>query len=233
MRTRRIVIASLAAAVLAAAGAVAAVSLTRAGAEPPGCDDIRAYQERYGEIETLGDGPREVAVLGDSYSAGDALSDRGQRWTDVLPSLDPELTVRLDAVPFTGFVNRGACGPNAFTDRIDRIVAEADDALVIQGGLNDVFAEPATVAESVRDVLDAAAGTEHVVVIGPTDAPAREGEAVVDAVLEREAAARGMTYVSALQWELPFGPDRLHLTADGHRAYAEKVLDALTEAGVG
>lgn len=230
MRTRRIVIASLTAAVLAA-GAVAAVSLARAGAEPPGCDDIRAYQERYGEIETLGDGPLTVAVLGDSYSAGDALSDRGQRWTDVLPSLDPELTVRLDAVPFTGFVNRGACGPNAFTDRIERIAAEADDALVIQGGLNDVFAEPSTVAESVRAVLDDAAGVEHVVVIGPTDAPAREGEVVVDAVLEREASARGMTYVSALEWKLPFEPDRLHVTAAGHRAYAERVLDALADAG--
>ncbi|WP_345750967.1 SGNH/GDSL hydrolase family protein [Microbacterium rhizophilus] len=232
MRTRRIVIAAAAAAVLAAGAAVAVVSITRATAEPPGCDDIRAYQERYGEIETLGHGPRELTVLGDSYSAGDALTDRGQRWTDWLVQLDPELTVRLDAIPFTGFVNRGACGPNAFPDRIARAVEAADDILIVQGGLNDVYAEPENVARAAREVLKAAEGVDHVVVVGPIDAPGREGEREVDTVLQREAAARGLTYVSTLDWELPFGRDRVHPTAEGHRIYAQKVLDALAGAEI-
>lgn len=225
MRRRTPLIALVAVAVLAAAAAIA-VSLTRAD-EPPGCDDIRAYQERYGEIETLGEGGHRVAVLGDSYAAGDALSDRGKRWTDFLAQRDPALTVRLDAVPFTGYVNAGACGPNSFADRIDRLVDTGADALVIQGGLNDVSAEPETLRRGVEAVLDAAAAVPHVVVVGPMDVPERDGEAAVDAVLGDEAAARGITYVSALEWDLPLDRDRVHLTAAGHAEYAERILDAL------
>ncbi|WP_203138043.1 SGNH/GDSL hydrolase family protein [Microbacterium sp. JZ31] len=230
MRTRRIVMAAVTVSALVAGGATI-VALARSQAEPPGCDDIRAYQERYGEIETLGEGAHEITVLGDSYSAGDTLRARGQRWTDALTQLDAELTVTLDAVPFTGFVNSGACGPNAFTDRIDRAVAAADDVLVVQGGLNDVEAQPEDVADAAARVLDAADGVTHVLVVGPVDAPARDGERAIDAALERAAAAHGARYVSALAWDLPFGADRLHLTAAGHHAYAERVLEELRAAG--
>jgi lysophospholipase L1-like esterase len=231
MRARWIATA-VAATALLAGGAVAAVSLTRAASEPPGCDDIRAYQERYGEVETLGHGSRTVAVIGDSYSAGDALSDRGSRWTDVLAEIGPDLTVRLDGIPFTGFVNSGACGPNAFPERIDRVVDASDDVLLIQGGLNDVYAEPENVAAAARDVLAAADGVEHVVLIGPVDVPGREGEREIDEVLARAAQQTGVDYVSTLEWELPMARDRVHPTAEGHRLYAEKVLAALTEARV-
>lgn len=228
MRHRRTLLATLAVGAVVA-GAVAAVSFARAQQEPPGCDDIRAYQERYGEVETLGSGPREITVLGDSYSAGDTLRARGQRWTDLLPQLEPEVAVRLDAIPFTGFVNRGACGPNAFTDRIARAVAQTEGTLVIQGGLNDVFAQPQNVAKAASAVLDGASHVAQVIVIGPVDAPGRDGEAVVDELLAREAASHGAVYVSTLDWDLPFGDDRVHLTAEGHRAYAESVIAALRE----
>lgn len=211
------------------AGVVTAVVLTRP-AEPPGCDDIRAYQDRYGEVETLGDGPEQITVLGDSYSAGDTLDDRGHRWTDLLVELDPDLTVTLDAVPFTGFANAGACGPNAFTDRIER-VAGADGPLVIQGGLNDVFAEPETLARAADEVLTAAAA-EQVVVIGPIDVPGRTGEVQVDAALRAAADAHGAHFVSALDWDVPIAADEVHPTAAGDRRYAELVLDALDDAGV-
>ncbi|OCG75726.1 SGNH/GDSL hydrolase family protein [Microbacterium sediminis] len=226
MPVRRTVIAAAVAAVVLVGAAVAAVSLTRS-AEPPGCDDIRAYQERYGEIETLGDGDQAIAVLGDSYAAGDELADRGDRWTDALAALDGDLTVRVDAVPFTGYVNRGGCGPHSFADRIDRAVAAADGTLVIQGGLNDVFAGREALRRATERVLDAAAGVPRVIVVGPMDVPGREGEAAVDAVLAAEARERGLAYVSALEWDLPVGADRIHLTADGHRAYAERILAAL------
>ncbi|WP_309069845.1 SGNH/GDSL hydrolase family protein [Microbacterium sp.] len=232
MRTRRIVMAAVIVSALVAGGATM-VALARAQAEPPGCDDIRAYQERYGEIERLGDGTRGITVLGDSYSAGDTLRVRGQRWTDALTRLDAELTVTLDAVPFTGFVNSGACGPHAFTERIDRAVAatETDGALVIQGGLNDVEAHRQSLANAAERVLNAAGDVAHVVVIGPVDAPAREDEREVDAVLESAASAHGARYISALDWDLPFRADRLHLTPEGHRIYAERVLEELRAAG--
>jgi hypothetical protein len=198
--------------------------------EPPGCDDIRAYQERYGEVETLGDGPVPVTVLGDSYSAGDTVSDRGHRWTDVLVELDPELTVTLDAVPFTGYANAGACGANAFTDRVDR-AATTDGVLVVQGGLNDVFAEPDTLAQAADEVLTAA-GATRVVVIGPIDVPGREREAQVDAALHAAADAHGASYVSTLDWDVPIAEDGVHPTQAGDRRYAELVLDALADAGV-
>jgi lysophospholipase L1-like esterase len=230
MRLRRIVLAAALASVLVA-GVATAVSLTRAQAGHPGCADIRAYQERYGEIETLGHGERSIAVLGDSYSAGDTLSDRGQRWTDVLVTLRPDVTVTLAAVGGTGYANPGLCGRDSFRDRIDDVLARADDILIIQGGINDALVDPADVERSVPEVLDAARA-DQVVVVGPIDAPAISGEDRVDALLEREAAERGMTYISTLDWDLPFGPDRLHLTADGHRAYAERVRDGLVDAGI-
>ena len=226
MPVRRAVVAALATALLAGA-AVAAVSLTQP-AEPPGCDDIRAYQERYGEIETLGDGPETLAVLGDSYAAGDELTDRGDRWTDALVEMDPSLTVRVDAIPFTGYVNRGGCGPHAFGDRVERAAAAATDGtLIIQGGLNDVFASAESLRRAAETVLDGADDVPNVVVVGPIDVPGREGEEEVDAVLADAAQASGLTYISALGWDLPVGADRIHLTAEGHRAYAERILDAL------
>ncbi len=231
MRLRRIVLAAAIASVLVA-GVAAAVSLTRAQAGHPGCADIRAYQERYGEIETLGHGARSIAVLGDSYSAGDTLSDRGQRWTDVLVTLQPDVTVTLAAVGSTGYANPGLCGRDSFRDRIDDVLARTDDTLIIQGGINDALVDPADVERSVTEVLDAARAADRVAVVGPIDAPAIDGEDRVDALLERETAERGMTYISTLDWDLPFGPDRLHLTADGHRAYAERVRDGLVDAGI-
>lgn len=226
MRHRRIGLA-IAAVVVVAASAVAALALLPDDDVPAGCDDIRAYQERYGEIETLGEGSGRIAVLGDSYAAGDALSDRGTRWSDFLAQRATGDTVLLDAVPLTGYVNEGACGPNAFEDRIDRLVDTGADTLVIQGGLNDVSAEPESLRRSAAAVLDAAEAVPRVVVVGPMDVPGRDGEAAVDVVLAEEAAARGMTYVSALDWDLPVGRDRIHLTPAGHAEYAERILGAL------
>lgn len=231
MRHRRILVAALAASALATGSAFAVTSLVRAADTPAGCDDIRAYQERFGEIETLGGGGPEVTVLGDSYSAGDSVSDRGRRWTDALAAGHPRVTVKLDAIAFTGFVNTGACGPNSYRDRIERAVAETDTALVIQGGLNDVYAEPETVAQAADAVLEETASLEHVIVVGPIDAPGRKGEAEVDAILAAAAEKHGATYLSTLEWQLPFGEDRVHLTADGHRAYADRIREALADAG--
>ncbi|MER7796663.1 SGNH/GDSL hydrolase family protein [Microbacterium sp. NPDC096154] len=232
MRTRRILIAVVATAVLVA-GAVAAFALTRSQAAAPGCADIQAYQERYGEVEPLGRGARGVTVLGDSYSAGDTLSDRGQRWTDELVRLEPDLTVTLDAVGGTGYANPGLCGDESFRDRIGRALEVSDgDPLIIQGGINDVFAHPADLEAAVDDVLAHAEAAGEVVLIGPIDAPATDRERDVDALLAREAQRHGFAYISTLEWRLPFGADRLHLTAEGHRAYAERVRDALRQAGV-
>lgn len=231
MRHRRIGLA-IAAVVAVAASAVAALALLPDDDVPAGCDDIRAYQERYGEIETLGDGRRTLTVLGDSYSAGDALTDRGSRWTDALVELDPDLTVRLDAIAFTGYANPGACGPDSYRDRIDR-AADGAQTLVIQGGLNDVFAEADTIERAVADVLDTAtAEATDVMIVGPMDVPGRDGEARVDALLAEAAAQRGLPYVSTLEWGLPVGNDRVHLTPDGHRQYADRILGALDDAGL-
>lgn len=207
-----------------------AVALTRP-TEPPGCDDIRAYQERYGEVERLGSGSVPITVLGDSYSAGDTLDDRGTRWTDVLVEIAPDAHVILDAVPFTGYANRGACGPNSFVDRIDR-AADGAQTLVLQGGLNDVFADADTLEVAVGEVFDAAAAADDVVVLGPLDVPGRDGESAVDGALEAAARAHGFTYVSALDWDLPLASDGVHPTRDGDRRYAELVRDVLLEHGV-
>ncbi|MDR7081449.1 lysophospholipase L1-like esterase [Arthrobacter ginsengisoli] len=54
------------------------------------------------------------------------------------------------------------------------------------------------------------------------------GESVdVKAGTERAAKAKGAQYVSALDWDLEFLPDRLHLTPAGHARFASLVAAEL------
>jgi acyl-CoA thioesterase-1 len=66
-----------------------------------------------------------------------------------------------------------------------------------------------------------------VVIVGPVDAPGRDGEAAVDRALSKAAKASGRQYVSALDWDLEFLPDRAHLTPAGHATFAANVASAL------
>ncbi len=68
------------------------------------------------------------------------------------------------------------------------------------------------------------------VVVGPPSAPARAwGVPRVDSLLAGLAERHGATYVPMRDLDLPYLPDRLHLTPAGHRTFGDAVAAALTD----
>jgi acyl-CoA thioesterase-1 len=74
----------------------------------------------------------------------------------------------------------------------------------------------------------------HVLVVGPAPAPDRvDAVPAVDALLARLSEAHGVGYLSMLDIELGYLDDGLHLTADGHREFGERVAAAVSGAAAG
>jgi acyl-CoA thioesterase-1 len=134
----------------------------------------------------------------------------------------------MNAVGGTGFTNPGACGDAAFSTRIPTVLATKPQMLLVQGGLNDFGARPADLERAANAFLDRVKSVPHVVLVGPTDAPARSaGARTVDEVLARVAAAHHVEYVSTFGWRDQFNAEGLHLTAAGQRDYAAQLAAAI------
>lgn len=214
--------------VLAAGGGVAYQMRAQAIAEGQ-CELNRAYIAEHGPIITTGDGVTSVALLGDSYSRGDGLTDYADAWPN---QLDRGWTLHVDAVGMTGYVNGGYCGDQQFGTRVDGLVDVAPDVLLIAGGLNDTTASASDIADAGQNVLDATEGVATRILVGPVDVDARASESDVDATLRELADENGIPYVSALDWDVQMLPDGLHMTAEGHARYAELIGQALDQLGV-
>jgi hypothetical protein len=97
-------------------------------------------------------------------------------------------------------------------------------------GQNDVAAEPAEVGDAAGALfrqLTAAGATVYAV--GPAPAPARPADdvAAVDEALRQASTAAGVTYISAITWDLEYGPDDLHPTEEGQRDFATRVAEVV------
>ena len=165
-----------------------------------------------------GAGPR-VVVIGDSYSQGAHLPDPSSSWPSMLPG-----QVIVDGFAGSGFsASASPCSGEAFGIRVARALAEHPALVVVQGGLNDYDVPDDQLRAAVRDVLAQLSGS-RAVLVGPPDAPRRAAQvARVDGLLAAEAARAGIPYVRTSGWQLPFLPDQLHLTPDGHRAFGDAV----------
>lgn len=169
-----------------------------------------------------GHGARTV-VIGDSYSAGLGLARPGRSWPRALPG-------RVHVFGFSGSgFSRGAspCGTVAFDQRAPRALAGDPTLVVVEGGLNDYDRSAQQIRAGLRRLL-AEVGDREVLVVGPASAPLRaRGAARVDSVLRAEAARSGTPYLSMLGQHFDYLPDRLHLTAAGHREFGAVVARAL------
>ncbi len=166
-------------------------------------------------------------MVGDSYAAGDVLDDRGDRWTARLADSEG-IGVEVNGIGYTGFTNPGPCGGQAFADRADQVLAREPETLVIEGGLNDTEADPDDVRSAADDLLSTTGEVPEVVLVGPALAPERaDGAQEVDAVLVEVAAQHDRPYVSMTDADLTFAEDGVHLTPEGHAAFAERVSQAL------
>ncbi|GLZ51769.1 hypothetical protein Acsp07_13860 [Actinomycetospora sp. NBRC 106378] len=176
-------------------------------------------------------GPTAV-VLGDSLAEGSTLPDPKAEAFPAAVGRAWGTTTWVDAIDGTGFVNPGYCGNQTYADRVGAVLARAPRLVVVEGGLNDRLRPPAEVGAAITDLLGRLRGVPAVVVIGPVVPPVASPDDVarLDGVLRAATAAAERTYVPALDWRIPWGPDGAHPTVEGHRRYAELLLTALPEA---
>jgi lysophospholipase L1-like esterase len=165
----------------------------------------------------IGSGP-PITVLGDSYSEGWGLDDPRASWVSYLG-----MQVTVHASSGAGFTRPGLCNHPALTG----LASEDDASTIIQGGINDVDASPEDVTAEAEKAIRSA--DNPVLLIGPAPAPNFTAEqiAAVDGALSEAAAAADVTYLSAAAWDDLEYIDGLHLTADSHRVFGERVAAAL------
>jgi acyl-CoA thioesterase-1 len=197
---------------------------TRArGAGASRCDRFAAASEKRATMVT-GSGAR-VVVIGDSWSAGLGLDRPVQSWPSRLPG-----RVHVAAFSGSGFSEHASpCGRVSFADRAPAALAHGADLVVVEGGLNDYDRSRAEIKAGFARVVRLAAAY-HTVVVGPAMAPARAKRVPrVDRMLARFAEKYGVEYVSMVDLDLPYLPDRLHLQPAGHRTFGDAVAARIAQ----
>jgi acyl-CoA thioesterase-1 len=212
---RRAVLLTVAALVcaLTASGILAA----RANASQSTCQRFAAESAARGRMVT-GSGAR-VVVIGDSWSAGLGLDHPALSWPSRLPG-----RVHVAGFSGSGFSEHASpCGRVSFADRAPAALTAGADLLVVEGGLNDFDRSRAEIKAGFARVITAASAYPTVVV-GPAIAPSRARQVPrIDRLLSHLSAKYAVAYVSTVDLDLPYLPDRLHLTPAGHRTFGDAV----------
>lgn len=166
-----------------------------------------------------------VVVVGDSWSVGLGVGGAAS-WPTRLPG-----EVHVAGFSGSGFSSTASgCGPHSYAVRAARAVPVGTGLVVVEGGLNDTDQSTEAITVGFEALVRTLQAREvaRVVVVGPAPAPARaDGVARVDRLLRGLAAAAGVTYVSAVDWDLDYLPDRLHPDVAGHREFGDLVAAAL------
>ena len=204
--------------VLAVGLLLAGVVVLRGRASASGAAKCHAFAAEHAARlrEVVGSG-RRIVVIGDSWSVGYKLTHPDRSWPSRLPG-----RVRVDGFSGSGFgAHASTCGSVSYATRAS--TARGADLVVVEGGLNDFDQPYAAVRDGFRLLMSRLQG-RHVVVVGPAPAPLRlSGARRVDRWLASLTRTAGVDYVSSIQLRLPYLPDRLHLTATGHREYGDFV----------
>jgi acyl-CoA thioesterase-1 len=166
---------------------------------------------------------RSVVVIGDSWSVGYKLRSPEDAWPSRLAG-----RVRVDGFSGSGFsADASPCGSVSYATRA--ATARNADLVVVEGGLNDYDQSYRAVRSGFRLLISRLRG-RSIVVVGPAPAPRRlAGARRVDGWLASLSAAAGVRYLSSIELRLPYLPDRLHLTAAGHRTFGDWVARQLAD----
>lgn len=220
--TRRVVRFLVPLLLLACAATV--VAATRAGAGRPERCEAFAAASAARAADVTGRG-RDLLVVGDSYSAGLLLDDPVRSWPSRLPG-----RVHVAGFSGSGFSRHASpCGDRSFATRAAAALSPRVATVVVQGGLNDVDQSEQAIRNGFTRLVRVL-GDRRVVVIGPPRAPSRaRGVPRVDALLRDLAEQHGVAYVSAIDLDLPYLDDRLHLTPTGHRVFGDWVARQLAD----
>ena len=216
---RRVVGASAVALLLAAF--MAFYVADRAGAGATRCQQHRLDARERTALVT-GDGPRTL-VIGDSWSVGLGQDDLGLSWAGRLPG-----EVHVAGFSGSGFsAHASGCGRVSFHDRAPTAIGTRPQLVVVEGGLNDYDQGAAAIDRGFRALM-ADLAAQHVVVVGPADAPARSRAVPrVEALLEALCEEYGVPYISTSDLDLAYLDDDLHLTDAGHRAFGDAVAERI------
>jgi acyl-CoA thioesterase-1 len=165
----------------------------------------------------IGEG-QPVTVVGDSYSEGWGLDNPRSSWVSYLG-----MQATVHASSGAGFTHPGLCDHPS----LPGLSATGAGPTIIQGGINDVDATPEDVTAGAEKAIRSAG--DPVLLIGPAPAPNFTGQqiAAIDGALSDAAAAADVAYLSAAAWDDLEYIDGLHLTADSHRLFGERVAAAL------
>lgn len=204
-------------ALLAALVASGVIAARAGGASPSTCEQFATASVARAR-QVTGSGAR-VVVVGDSWSAGLGLDRPVQSWPSRLPG-----RVHVAGFSGSGFSEKASpCGRVSFADRAPAALKGGADLLVVEGGLNDYDRSSAEIRAGFARVM-ALAAPYRTVVVGPATAPSRAARVPrVDRLLSRLSARYAVPYISMTDLELPYLPDRLHLTLGGHRAFGDAV----------
>lgn len=188
-----------------------------------------------------------VLIVGDSFTAGLNATAAEKRWASIAAqTLGWEATI--DGVSGTGFTNGVAEDGTPGADFTSRILAQAQrdveyDAVVLQGGLNDALAEPATEAKNVRAAVGAAQRAwpdAHVLVFGPTaPGPTVEYRAILAAIRESASDAGAIfidtdeprPWINTGNADLFDSGDGVHPNDSGHAYLAARFVAAIEALG--
>ncbi|PZF11781.1 SGNH/GDSL hydrolase family protein [Curtobacterium sp. MCLR17_034] len=229
MRRRTTGLIAAAALVVAACGiggffgyrAIAAHQATEAG-----CARVDQWKSDMSPYLEVGKGERTTFILGDSYSAGDDLTDRKDGWVYKYAAQTGD-RVLVNSIGYTGYIAGGYCGHDQFGTRVGAVVASQPVRIIVQGGLNDVGSDSEDVADAASELIDELDGYAQVILVGPPHAPQRaSGEQAIDRALSGVAADKDIQYVSTYGWKLDYNPAGLHLTKRGHADFATNVAAA-------
>ncbi|WP_322937836.1 SGNH/GDSL hydrolase family protein [Nocardioides bizhenqiangii] len=195
--------------------------MTHAGADTDRCTEFRAAARERAELVTgTGD---DVLVIGDSYSVGLGVR-AAESWPTRLAG-----RVEVDGFSGSGFSrDASSCGYLSYAVRAARSLPDEPGLVVVEGGLNDVDQPRQAIREGFAALVSALRGRQ-VLVVGPAPAPDRAAAVpAVDRLLARLSEEHGVGYLSMLDTDLHYLPDGLHLTADGHREFGDRVAAALS-----
>ena len=165
----------------------------------------------YGDSNTLGWDPR--SFFGDLY----------ERPWPVLLSENPAFRIRSDGVCGRKIPK----GPIAFPPETE--------LLILMLGTNDLLqgADAEEAARRMERFLTSVSGPEVLLIAPP---PLRRGEWVSDETLiarssrlaeeyRRLARDRGIRFLDAADWDIPLTFDGVHFTEEGHRRFAENLME--------
>lgn len=178
-----------------------------------------------------------VAFLGDSYTAGIGASEADNRWTTLLAEAAgwSEQNFGAEGTGYVAapFINNEQSVP--YTARVEAIIAENPEVVIVSGGRNDVGQDTAEVQAAASEIftsLREALPDVTIIVIEPwwdsTNEPFGFAE-VADAV-RTAAQEAGVTYIETgevLSDPSLISADGVNPNDDGYRAIADAISGAL------